>query len=729
MSLNPSSTTQHHPLISSRPNSPGEPSTSYLVPSRTDSPSGGLTPRRRRGGAQSSASSEPAATPPLDDEDDKKQSGLRHTPLHRIESFFGLDEAARSTPPPRRPPASATSTLSAGSQQPQTRLVLQHTVATTDTLQSLALRYKTDVPTLRRVNGLWPGDSVLSRKILWVPLDKCKDLATREDAKVGTFEGGSVVEATPSALGLKGGASSISNSGPGSHVNGSLNGGAARSTPSASGPSTSLSRSRSTSPSQSLSHSRSASQSQSNSHSPPVVRRLPSEVLGHFPAAPRSDVLAKGKAKAADQWDDEVTSARPKHKLGPGPGMAGFRPGESGLEDLLGRDEEESRVQGPLQMGGKTPMLGSKEPRSSTPSSQSPSRPASPPVDEWKPNIWHMGSGGSNKESEATGSAPSAAQPPQESPTKGLRPLRLVDQSIQEWSDRQANSSATSSANTGGAGYQGWNDVPTLEAYAKGRVAEAYGATSSGKGKKAGGRAARAHHRFIDDLAAGLPANTGAASKWARPIGDSMPTAAAAAASKASPQQRAGQGGAPGLLNGSGVGLRSLLSDALRGRMGLDEALSKGFEEVLNRTEAWETLPREELEHARRVGAWPAASGVTPTAIPARLQQQQGAGGYGEGRPRISAEEARRSLGRSAGRAVARDGQAGGSSADGLDNGSVMSGDSAVGSGGPPRRKSQHEMATLGPPPARPGGPMQRRGSRNNVSQENSDLGTGRWGW
>lgn len=705
MSLHPSSTTtQHHPLISSRPNSPGEPSSSSLIASipssRAVSP--GLTPRRRRGGTTSASASESQL--PLDDEDDKKQAALRPSPLHRIESFFGVD-AASTTPPPttRRPSAPKGSASSSSS--PQTRLVLQHTVSTTDTLQSLALRYKTDVPTLRRVNGLWPGDSVLSRKIMWVPLDKCREMGAREDAKVGTqgIEGGSVIEASPSALGLKNGGSVKSGGAARTLDNSLVDVGGRSATPSASGPSTDFSRS--TSPSQrslslSQSHSHSRSASRGCDSSPPVVRRLPSEVLGHFPAAPRSDVLAKGKAKAADQWDDEVTSARGKHRLGPGPGMSGFQPGESGLEDLLG----EMRGQEPLLAGVAAPTI-QQPPEAS--SSSSPSRPTSP-VDEWKPNVWHMGAGGSGKGSEAgeAGTSTKAA----ESPTKGLRPLKLVDQSIQEWSQRNDRQAATTSSSGNDASYQGWNDVPTLAAYAKGRVAEAYGAASgSSKSKRAGGRAARAHHRFIDDLAAGLPANTGAASKWARPIGDSVPTSSTAAAS---PQQR--PGATSGLLNGkaaggSGVGFRSLLSDALRGRMGLDEALSKGFEEVLNRTEAWETLPREELEHARQVGAW-------PTAPPQRQHQSTGGGA------RISAEEARRSLGRSAGRAVAGqgplasgDGAGGGS--DGISNG----GSEGVGPGGVPRRKSQHEMATL---PVRPGGgaAMQRRPSRNGDQE-------GKWGW
>ena len=49
-----------------------------------------------------------------------------------------------------------------------------HPVVETDTLEGIALRYGADVHTLRRSNGLWPGDAVQMREHLYIPVDSCR---------------------------------------------------------------------------------------------------------------------------------------------------------------------------------------------------------------------------------------------------------------------------------------------------------------------------------------------------------------------------------------------------------------------------------------------------------------------------------------------------------------------------------------------------------------------------
>ncbi|CAO1626146.1 unnamed protein product [Jaminaea pallidilutea] len=508
-----------------------------------------------------------------DDPDHKRRpfhAATKHNTnvLDRLESIFGLgpDPVNGSSSVQRKP-------FTNHKRQPDsgTRLVLQHEVAASDTLQSLALRYKTDAATLRRVNGLWPGDSVLTRKILWVPLDRCRELAAGDSAKLGVQKSNGEIQEAEGVIAELGDSSAPT-------------------------------------------HSTSSSAMDSSSSPPtpasPVVRRLPAEALGHFPASRRSETVAKGKAKAADEWNEEVLSARPSYRLGPGPGSNAYQPGETGVEDLLqlARQAQKKRGEQGLepQAAEGVDVFGKSKPQTSAPSVPRSSSSAS---------------------------------------TRAEQPL--LEQSIREWQ-------ATRDQNANGNTYQGWNDAPTLQAYANGRVAQAYNSKSA-RNK----RPARAHHRFLDDLAAGLPPNTGAASKWARPIGDSMP-------SKGGSQARSAGAG--------GVGFRSLLSDAIRGRVGLDEALSKGFEEVLNRSEAWNTLPQEELEHARRLGKWPQDARMSPR--PQRLQVSTST-------ERISAEEARRGLG------TPTESDFSSSPTHSRDDGSFEA------HGSPQRRRSQHEMSDL----------------------------------
>lgn len=102
--------------------------------------------------------------------------------LDRLESWFGLKESAAgpSTPSPRHPRTSAEhgSMAEAVPKVPRrtssTVQVMVHPIAETDTLEGIALRYGADVHTLRRSNGLWPGDAVQMREHLYIPVDSCR---------------------------------------------------------------------------------------------------------------------------------------------------------------------------------------------------------------------------------------------------------------------------------------------------------------------------------------------------------------------------------------------------------------------------------------------------------------------------------------------------------------------------------------------------------------------------
>lgn len=715
-----------------------------------------------------------------DDEYDAKRRGPeagpsrpRGTTLDRLESFFGIDSgmetnrsSAAGNAQQTRDRGAAASTKAASSSStgnPGTRLVLQHTVLATDTLQGIALRYKTDVPTIRKVNGLWPGDSALSRKIIWVPLDRCKEqLTVNPDAKVGVqgADGGSVTEAATSLMGFS----------PPSEP--SVHSGVASSPlHERTLPSTGASEISDLSSTNGLA-------TNAGGESPPVVRRLPSEALGHFPATARSDVLAAKSKTRADQWNEELTSARSQHRLGAGPGMSGYAPGESGVEDLLqlarearGSGENSETPRGPSFKLNLPDEIRPEESRSEVSSSSAAEK------DEWKPNVWKFGekkrsgvAGGSaldegSRRGSLESSASNLASGSNVASTSPLRPLKLVDKSIEEWeassnvgkpSSSRGDVTSPASPGSSNTGYAGWNDIPSLDAYAKGKVVEAYG--GSGKGVNGKRRAARANHRFFDDLAAGLPPNSGAASKWARPIGESLPGATTQKATSSS--------NGPPLTSAAPAGkkssLRGLLSDALRGRVALDEALAKGFEEVLNRSEGWDSLPQEEMEQARRLGLLPPSGQASPSlrGPPSRFSPLPAI--YSD-RPRISAEEARRTLGRR--QSPEGVGHVSQPVSDGISVASVLPPTTADSQ----QRRAQMEMesldanhqsrrnvynvppvegggagggpegsrgGSLAPPPMSGMGPMLRKTSNRNLATANGSGGgrgadgtEGKWGW
>lgn len=303
--------------------------------------------------------------------------------------------------------------------------------------------------------------------------------------------------------------------------------------------------------------------------------------------------------------------------------MSGYDPGQSGVEDLLQLarearsrgstdDDIDSAANQRLQAirsatVSSAPALGDEitpdESRSEAEEVDD-EQTQSAKGDDWKPNVWRFGDkkqsqrssqddvNGAMTQSHSNGSGPSS------SPSSSLRPLKLVDQSIEQWQNASPLRQTQPLPPPATSSYQGWNDIPTLDAYAKGKVVEAY---SNQRGAGGAGRKKKSQRAFLDDLAAGLPANSGQASKWARPIGDSVPFGGNGGGSKAgsNPPPTRTATSSPSLQPGSSS-WRNLFSDTLRGRMPLDQALSIGFEDLMSSRE-WNSLPPEEMEHARRL--------------------------------------------------------------------------------------------------------------------------------
>ncbi|SPC61379.1 uncharacterized protein UHOD_03020 [Ustilago sp. UG-2017b] len=127
-----------------------------------------------------------------------------------------------------------------------------------------------------------------------------------------------------------------------------------------------------------------------------------------------------------------------------------------------------------------------------------------------------------------------------------------------------------------------WNEAPPPHAI----VAEAYDG-----GKAHQRRRAQKSHPLLYDLAAGLPANTGAASKWARPIqfGDSLPDGRSGASIS-------GRGGA------KAGGIAKLIDDTIRGRISVEAALQGALQGVTANT-LQPTQQRQEQQHRNRTDA------------------------------------------------------------------------------------------------------------------------------
>lgn len=125
------------------------------------------------------------------------------TALDRLEDWLGLKDApSTSRPPAVRPPAKHEAEVGSMAYAVQQHAhsaqhgvdVLVHTVAPTDSLESIALKYGADVRVVRRSNRLWPGDVAQMREQIYIPVDACRWKPPNADIKMlqrradGSFE-------------------------------------------------------------------------------------------------------------------------------------------------------------------------------------------------------------------------------------------------------------------------------------------------------------------------------------------------------------------------------------------------------------------------------------------------------------------------------------------------------------------------------------------------------------
>ena len=453
--------------------------------------------------------------------------------------------------------------------------VLIHPVAPTDTLSSLALHYGADIQVLRKSNKLWPGDPVQIRKVIYVPVDSCKHRPPNAEIKVVPTRGGAVTSDTANTLAfvpkaeeedlltgtptteipqpnmIADSLASMRVSDPVSDFMPDTNKTYSDSTPAFG---TSLTRAgsingakppypasltpalRSLNQTQPLAAStkRSTSSVGGGSNTPSVTASASAASSGFVP--PRQPLhVAKVPADqlrffANDAKASSSSAASSSRK--PGPGDADYRPGQSGIDDLLALAADPQQANGSTSDSARPSLV--REVSSSNISA------FDDEDDEWKPNTWHFGAGATKSKAQPRNSA--------------------------------LGSDGFGADEAGASHYTGWNDAPPPHAI----VAKAYDG-----GKAYQRRQAQKSHRLLYDLAAGLPANTGAASKWARPIqfGDSLPSGPPGGTSSAS-----GSGSVSSRKSSSKGGFGKLLDDTIRGRISVEAALEGALEGVRAKT-------------------------------------------------------------------------------------------------------------------------------------------------
>ncbi|CDW93625.1 hypothetical protein [Sporisorium scitamineum] len=493
------------------------------------------------------------------------------TTLDRLEDWFGLRQQQQqqqsfSSRTPSSASSHGTATATAHSADTEQVRVLIHPVAPTDTLPSLALHYGADIQALRKSNKLWPGDPVQIRKVIYIPVDSCKHRPPNAEIKVVPATRGAVdaTNANTNTLvfvpkveeeDLLTGTPTAEIPQP-SFIADNLAGMRVSDPVSDFMPDTNKAYIDSAAPAFGTSLTRAGSingvkQQQQSSYPAslaPSLRNLnqqqaqgkdklaTSSSIGggsNTPSAAASTSAASSGfvpprqplhvAKVpADQLRFFANDAKAGSSTGrkPGPGDSDYQPGESGIDDLLASLGTQPQPQ-QLQNNGVQPELSRRQSSVSNVSRFNDDEEE----EEWKPNTWHFGSSGSNNKP-------------------------------------RLSTSDTNASNS----YTGWNDAPPPP---NAIVAKAYDG-----GKAYQKRQAQKSHRLLYDLVAGLPANTGAASKWARPIqfGDSLPSGDVAGTRSASSGNK-GKGG-----------LGKLLDDTIRGRISVEAALEGALEGVRGKT-------------------------------------------------------------------------------------------------------------------------------------------------
>lgn len=501
------------------------------------------------------------------------------TALDRLEGWFGLSadqayehSASRGVhsetllPPSSQERRSPKSNQNPHSKDMTTRLVLVHLIAPVDSLESLALRYGTDVGTLRRANGLWPGDSVQVRREIYVPVDESTSV-----------QGQSSIH--PASEDVKGQLRLM---------NGTVH---SRQASSSAADTQQHGRAASTASATSATSSRQATSS-------PALRRMPSHALSYFPPPGTAQ-------KAARSREDGEGGRSSSELLGLGPtarSNEGTGPGESGIEDLL-QLAERARLRGSAdeieasthaathaasEDGDDQHLLAPSDSVSVT--SSSPGQNFRALEEPWRPNKWTLGESRKRTTLQREGEG-------------GTTQSTSVASSEISSSLRDDERGPAMMA----AGYQGWNDVPEppLSRTAKGQVAHAYKPKRRYPRPAGGAQADGASlgidlpgSAFIDDLVAGLPANEGPAAHWARPIADCLPVSVDAKGRPGS--ALAARAGARGNRHGRNQtssnaarhgdthssqsspssGWGQLFSDTVRGKMRLEDALERGLEDL-----------------------------------------------------------------------------------------------------------------------------------------------------
>lgn len=552
--------------------------------------------------------------PTDDDNDDEAKKGRPintvETTLDRLEDWFGLKQQHHQHPQSSTQPHRTASSSTPSSRHDDHVRVLIHPVAPTDTLSSLALHYGADIQVLRKSNKLWPGDPVQIRKVIYIPVDSCKHRPPNAEIKVVPIREGYV-----SSSGAATDPSPISNTLI--FVSKSEQEDLLTGTPTAEipqpdliadslaamrvsdpvndfMPDTNQAYTNSAAPTFGTSLTRSGSINGHKQPYPasltPALRTLNQQTHASTSIAtkPASSVGGESNtpsvaASASAASSGFVPPRQPLHvakvpadqlrffasdakactssSRKPGPGDAEYRPGESGIDDLLALASG-SPHQHPQDASAVQPARRdlSRQTSISNISGLSLRDVDDDEHDEWKPNTWHFGAG---------------------SASSGIKPTHK-NSSTSSGSSSTMTSDALHDSGAGSQ-YTGWNDAPPPNAI----VAKAYDG-----GKAYQKRQAQKSHRLLYDLAAGLPANTGAASKWARPIqfGDSLPSAPAGVGG--------GGGFAVSRKSSAKGGFGKLLDDTVRGRISVEAALEGALEGVRGKSSS--TLPQTRTPGAPR---------------------------------------------------------------------------------------------------------------------------------
>lgn len=536
--------------------------------------------------------------------------------LDKLEGWFGItptDPQSQSTssnlPRSSRPSTSPNPSTSTS----KTRLVHVHQVTPSDSLSSIALLYGSDVPSLRRANRLWPGDSAQMRSRIYIPVDQCKFTPpseaegddpemtiSEEDWRENAREGGADKEDAASDFlpdtnkayadpnSIRNASNPISGLVVGYPASLNPSHRAASSTSSslapisgtsshprraASSSSTSLlPRSSYASSSGSAAESSSAAASRQKSQRAQPTR-VPNETLSFFPPASSSPAIDKGKRRMDNLSSNELDL-----------GASDLDPGESGLDDLLRAREKEREMENTGGVGKEEASRQSLD--SSSLLSHGSGAQQGEESSEWQPNKWTFGKGGSVRRKPNPNGTEDSNVETNANPKSNLKPLHLLERSSSSNGGPSlatpthqnphshpppppSNFSAYASDIASIArSSTGWNDAPPIDS----KVSHAYSGKGAGKKKN--------HHRILNDLAAGLPPNSGAAQNWARPIAGSLPLPPPPPTSSTNGMMTKNAASTPSIGTSSGAGWGKLFNDTLRGRIHLDDAFAVAASQI-----------------------------------------------------------------------------------------------------------------------------------------------------